>query len=280
MRRTIAVALILAVACGHGPSPAPEPSSPAAPPSAQAPGIAARLTEVSAQLDASIRAWRASGGTRSWPPPRDLQVLAVTQQELFGTLALHPALRASVLPQLAGPLRAETAANVAADAALLSLIVPSGHPSPVRTRAPLPADALLGDFHAAQTRFGVPWELLAAVNLVESRFGRVVSDSGAGAQGPMQFIPATWAAYGLGGDVHDPRDAIMGAANYLHASGSPGDDAGALYHYNPARAYVRAVLLYAQRMQRDPLAYYAYYNWQVFALTKHGLTQLTGPRIG
>jgi hypothetical protein len=56
--------------------------------------------------------------------------------------------------------------------------------------------------------------LPAAVNFVESAFGRVRSSSSAGVQGPMQFLPSTWAAHGLGGDVHDPRDAGLGAANW------------------------------------------------------------------
>ena len=72
------------------------------------------------------------------------------------------------------------------------------------------------------------WHVLAAVNYVESRFGRLRNESVSGARGPMQFMPATWRAYGLGGDVRDPRDAIMGAANYLHASGAPRDYAPAV----------------------------------------------------
>ncbi|MGH2579259.1 MAG: lytic transglycosylase domain-containing protein [Actinomycetota bacterium] len=116
-------------------------------------------------------------------------------------------------------------------------------------------------------------------NYTESKFGRVVSASSAGAQGPMQFIPSTWAAYGLGGDVHDPHDAILGAANYLHASGAPGNYRVALYHYNPVPEYVDAVMRYARQMTRDPRTFYAYYNWQVFVLTKHGDLRLTGPGL-
>ncbi len=89
----------------------------------------------------------------------------------------------------------------------------------------------------------------------------------------MQFIPSTWKAYGMGGDVHDPHDAILGAANYLHASGAPGDIHRALFAYNPADLYVDAVLRFAREMARDPLAYYALYNWQVFV----GDRRLTGP---
>ena len=68
----------------------------------------------------------------------------------------------------------------------------------------------------------------------------------------MQFLPATWRAYGLGGDVHDPHDAILGAANYLHASGAPGNLRRALYAYNRSTLYVDAVLAYARVMARRP----------------------------
>jgi membrane-bound lytic murein transglycosylase B len=104
--------------------------------------------------------------------------------------------------------------------------------------------------------------MLAAVNLVESAFGRVVHRSSAGAQGPMQFLPSTWRAYGLGGNIHSPRDAILAAANYLHQSGAPANDRHALYAYNPSRLYVDAVLTYAHEMIRDPLAYLTYYTWE------------------
>ena len=95
----------------------------------------------------------------------------------------------------------------------------------------------------------------------------------------MQFMPATWRAYGLGGDVDDPRDAILGAANYLRASGAPRDYAGALYAYNHSWSYVDAVLRYARQMQRDRHAYYAYYSWQVFVRTRSGERRLTGPGV-
>jgi membrane-bound lytic murein transglycosylase B len=104
--------------------------------------------------------------------------------------------------------------------------------------------------------------------MVESQFGRLRNESVSGARGPMQFMPATWAAYGLGGNVRDPRDAILGAANYLHANGAPRDEARALYHYNPSRLYVSAVRRYARRMRRDPDVFYEYYAWHVFVRGK------------
>src|SRR5919204_255205 len=96
----------------------------------------------------------------------------------------------------------------------------------------------------AQRRSHVGWRLLAAINLVESAFGRLRNDSVAGAQGPMQFMPSTWRAYGRG-DVHDPHEAILAAGRFLHAGGASANLRGALFHYNPSPAYVDAILRYA-----------------------------------
>jgi membrane-bound lytic murein transglycosylase B len=95
----------------------------------------------------------------------------------------------------------------------------------------------------------------------------------------MQFLPSTWRAYGLGGDVRDPHDAIFGAANYLRAAGAPGSYRRALYAYNPSALYVDAVLRYARRIARSPSAFLTYYSWQIFVRTPSGrLRRLTGPR--
>ena len=97
---------------------------------------------------------------------------------------------------------------------LVALTPPTRLPlSAFRTGPSLPARALLRFYREGERRF-VDWEVLAAVNFVETGFNKLRAGS-AGAQGPMQFMPATWRAYGLGGSVHDPRDAILGAANYL-----------------------------------------------------------------
>jgi membrane-bound lytic murein transglycosylase B len=125
----------------------------------------------------------------------------------------------------------------------------------------------------------VSWRVLGAVNLVESAFGRMRNRSTAGAQGPMQFIPATWAAYGMGGNIRDPHDAILGAANYLHANGAPRDYRSALYHYNPSSLYVNSVLEYADRIRRDARNFFAYYAWQVFVRTPGGSRRITGPGL-
>jgi hypothetical protein len=91
------------------------------------------------------------------------------------------------------------------------------------------------------------WAWLAAINRVETDFGRDLSVSSAGAIGWMQFEPATWAAYGVDAD-HDgvkdpykPIDAINGAANYLHASGAPANWQTAVFAYNHSAAYYQQV---------------------------------------
>jgi membrane-bound lytic murein transglycosylase B len=138
-----------------------------------------------------------------------------------------------------------------------------GPPPRIRIGRPRPAAELMRHYRDAQRRFGVGWHVLAAVNHVETKFGRYRNESISGARGPMQFMPATWRAYGMGGDVRDPRDAIMGAANYLRASGAPRDYRRALYAYNPSDLYVRTVRMYANRMARDPDAFAALYAREV-----------------
>ena len=131
----------------------------------------------------------------------------------------------------------------------------------------------------SQRRFGVPWSLLAAVNFVETAFNKLRNSSATGAQGPMQFMPATWRAYGLGGNVRNPHDAILGAANYLRASGAPHDLRRALHHYNASGSYVDAVLRYARQIGSDRTVFYALYSWQVFVKTPAGDRRVTGPGL-
>ncbi len=239
--------------------------------------LAERLSTSMVALYDAIDRWTAEGDTSSWPPPEEVVLHALFEQRVFRELARDPRLAEAVPARLPPRFAAEARANAEAGAALFSVVRRITGPVTLRTRRPEPAGVLLAYFIEAENRFGVDWEVLAAVALIESRFGRVTSRSSAGAQGPMQFLPSTWEAYGLGGDVHDPHDAIIGAANYLGSSGAPEDYPEALYRYNPVRAYVVAVLRYARQMMHDPRSYYAYYNWQVFVRTRHGDVRLTGP---
>jgi len=266
-------------------SPAPSPPEPEFVPAPDRAiprhptALAQELITTTEALHRSIDAWTQLGDPSEGEPPEALVLQALYQQRIIRFLARRTRLAERTLPLLPTWLRGETRANTKAAAELFSIVRPISRPSRFRTGPPEPAGVLLGWFRKAERRFKVDWELLAAVMYVESKFGRVLSTSTAGAQGPMQFIPSTWAAYGMGGDVHDPHDAIMGAANYLHRSGAPGDDRQALYAYNHSRAYVNAVLRYTNQMKRERRNYYAYYNWQVFVLTTSGDRRLTGPGL-
>jgi murein DD-endopeptidase MepM/ murein hydrolase activator NlpD len=115
---------------------------------------------------------------------------------------------------------------------------------------------LLPIYRAAEARYGVPWALLAAINQIESDFGRNPSVSSAGAVGWMQFMPPTWGLYGQDAnrdrrrDPFNPIDAIFSAARYLSASGVASDPRSAVFAYNHAEWYVDDVLARARRIQR------------------------------
>jgi membrane-bound lytic murein transglycosylase B len=129
------------------------------------------------------------------------------------------------------------------------------------------ASTILSFYLEAQRRFGIRWELLAAINFVESDFGRARTTAKADAQGPMQFEAATWRAYGLGGDVYSERDAVLAAANLLAANGGRTDERAALMHYNLSPLYWDAVLHLAHRMATVPSAFREYYAWKLYLRT-------------
>jgi hypothetical protein len=113
--------------------------------------------------------------------------------------------------------------------------------------------------------------VLAAVNLVETGMGRIDGVSVANAQGPMQFLPTTWAERGIGqGDIRDPHDAIQAAARYLVRRGGLQDIRKGLWGYNNSDNYGRAVLHYASLIREDPRAYYGIYHWEIHFGTAAG----------
>ncbi|HYG70794.1 MAG TPA: lytic transglycosylase domain-containing protein [Actinomycetota bacterium] len=250
-------------------------------PERRIPVRASRLADVLEETiiarEAAVERWSSSGGTAEWPVPDDVVLLTLYEQRIYRLLATRRALLSDVIDRLAHRSSAQARLVGGAGRALYEHFTPVSEVPDFRIRAPESADALRSYFRNGERRFEVAWEVLAAIMLVETRMGRIRSNSSAGAQGPMQFLPSTWDAYGLGGDVRDPHDAVLGAANYLDASGAPDDYRRALYAYNPVHAYVKAVWSYAKTMMRDPDTYYAFYNWQVFVRTTDGDVRLSGP---
>jgi cell wall-associated NlpC family hydrolase len=108
--------------------------------------------------------------------------------------------------------------------------------------------ALRPIWEAAGSTYGIPWEVLAAINKVETDFGRNLGPSSAGAVGWMQFMPSTWARWGIDAngdgvaDPNNPTDAIFSAARYLVGCGGQFDIARGVYCYNHANWYVNEVL--------------------------------------
>jgi hypothetical protein len=225
-------------------------------------------------LDGAIRKWLRVRGA----PPRDVVLFALYQQRLYRLLAREDRLARATLARLPKRLARVGRDFVTAHRGLYRLTPPIPGRT-IKVGAAPAAFALLGYYREAQRRFRVSWNVLAAVHFVESKFGKIRSASAAGAQGPMQFLPATWRAYGLGGNIYDAHDAIIGAANYLRASGASRDLRRALYAYNHSPAYVEAVLRYARRIAADRTVFYALYCWQVFVKTPSGDRRVTGPGL-
>ncbi|MHB8234169.1 MAG: lytic murein transglycosylase [Solirubrobacteraceae bacterium] len=117
---------------------------------------------------------------------------------------------------------------------------------------------LLPIYQAAGTAYGIPWQVLAAINEVETDYGRDLSISSAGAEGWMQFLPAEWAQYGVDAngdgfkDPYNPADAIFAAARYLRAAGGDSDIKAGVFSYNHSQAYVESVMLRAQLLGGTP----------------------------
>jgi hypothetical protein len=204
--------------------------------------------------------------------PRVLAAAGHLQQLGYRVLGARPAWDARVLRAVPDRLAPVVTANIRVRRELRSMQQTLSDTLPAwRIVRPAPTTALRSYYRKAERRFGVGWEYLAAINLVETGMGRIRGTSVAGAQGPMQFLPSTWAEYGRG-DINSPHDAILAAARYLAANGfaRPGGRPGAIYRYNNHPAYVRAVSLLARRMEQDPRAFLGYYHWQVYYVTTEG----------
>ena len=117
---------------------------------------------------------------------------------------------------------------------------------------------LLPIYQAAAVEYGVPWQILAAINEIETNYGSDQSVSTAGAEGWMQFMPSTWLQYGVDAldagyaDPYNPVDAIFAAARYLRAAGAAQNLSGAILAYNHSQEYVDSVLLRAKLISSYP----------------------------
>ena len=275
----LVVLLCALVAC----SPSPKPSAPlptsttaAAPPAAAPaavepqpaqPRLAADPVQIAENLIGDEYAIRASS-----TPETALVAAARRQQKAYRVLARHPEWDAVVRPRVPPALLDAFDRNINArrQVARVNGGAPPDTMPAWRIVAPPPADELLGYYRKAQDASGVGWAYLAAINMIETGFGRIAGVSTAGAQGPMQFLPSTFAAYGEGGDIHSPHDSIMAAGRHLAANGFTEDPGRALYRYNNSDRYVQAVTDYATVLESEPATFAGYYRWDVYYVTTAG----------
>ena len=130
-------------------------------------------------------------------------------------------------------------------------------------RRSVAAEELLADYRDAEATTGIAWYWLAAIHLQETRMGRIIGTSSAGAVGPMQFLPSTWAAVlRRRSDKYSRRNNRRG--DVPRQSGGPADMQAALHEYNPSDSYVATVTAFAENMRDNPQLFAAYREWQVF----------------
>lgn len=236
-----------------------------------APIVAQDPAGLAVQLEGAERAIRDPATSET-----QMTVAGHLQQIAYRRLADNPAWDAEVRSRMPADLVPVVEAHTYAARELRALVRrPQAMMPAWRIVAPRPLAELRTFYAEGQAAHGVPWQYLAAVHLTETRMSRLAGTSSAGAQGPMQFLPSTWAAYGEG-DINDDHDAILGAARYLAANGGsctagqPCDLQRALHRYNPTPRYVNAVTVYAEQMKANELTLRGYYHWQVYYLTTLG----------
>jgi hypothetical protein len=191
---------------------------------------------------------------------------AIRQQQVdMLQVATHPEITSSVIndapPEIAYVLRDTVGAwwSIWRLAGIDEFNLVRIHPHQLDGAAP--SGTLAAYYKASAAHYQIDWTFLASINFIESDFGRVTGPSSAGALGPMQFMPGTWTAYGAGGDVNSPKDAIDAAARYLFLSGARGNMDKALYAYNHDYDYVAAVNYYADVIRHDGTWLDRLYYW-------------------
>jgi hypothetical protein len=192
------------------------------------PSVVKQREQKSSERDAKAHSPAGSSGAPGAPPSSGSNNVAPAPQQVAAQ---------------AGLLAAELAGSAASTQALAYYRIPL---------------FLLPIYQAAAAQYGVPWQILAAINEIETDYGNDVSVSSAGAVGWMQFMPATWLQYGVDAlnagyaDPYNPVDAIFAAARYLRAAGAPGNLHAAILAYNHSAAYLSSVLLRAKLISRYP----------------------------
>jgi murein DD-endopeptidase MepM/ murein hydrolase activator NlpD len=243
------------------PSPVePAPVATGTNPQGDVPGAAASAAPQSS--DAQSEPGVADVGTvgvpaASAPAPAQLAHAVAAEPSHLRRGPRHPRATALNRPVAHGPARkpAKPAAAVPTAAQLPSTQEFEGLPPGFLTlHADEPPPYLVPIYKQAGHRYEVPWRVLAAINQIETDYGQNLSVSSAGAEGWMQFMPATWQEWGVDAD-HDgyanpysPQDAIFAAARYLQASGAAHDLPRAIFAYNHADWYVAEVLLRARTL--------------------------------
>nr|WP_264015803.1 lytic transglycosylase domain-containing protein [[Mycobacterium] manitobense] len=241
--------------------------APAPPPEPAQPRLAAEPAQITDDLIADERALRDPSS-----PEAVLSTAARRQQAAYRAIGRHPEWDAVTRPRIPQSLLTVFDLNVSARRALDALLQGEAKDTlPAwRIDPPRPAQELLSHYREAEAASGVGWNYLAAINLVETRLGSIVGTSTAGAQGPMQFLPSTFAAYGDGGDIYAPRDSILAAGRHLAANGFAADPGRALFRYNNSEDYVQGITDYAAVLAADPAAFNGYHRWEVYYRTTAG----------
>ncbi len=224
----------------------PATTTPAAPPVAEAPTVVVQRRQKTTPSKSKNRnltttATQTQPTTGSQPAGKGANGGAKGPTTASGPNGVAPS--PQVVAAQAGALAAELASSAASVQALGFYRIPL---------------FLLPIYQAAAIQYGVPWQILAAINEVETDYGSDLSVSSAGAEGWMQFEPSTWLQYGVDAldagyaDPYNPVDAVFAAARYLHAAGASTNLRGAILAYNHSDAYAESVLLRAKLISSYP----------------------------
>ncbi|MEM9653689.1 MAG: lytic transglycosylase domain-containing protein [Actinomycetota bacterium] len=250
------------------PEPEPDVQPEVAPDRRPLPESAAAMVPA---LDAAELAVRDGGQTVA-----DRAAWGRRQQSLYRHLANNPEWVPTVLAETDPAIRGAVELNWTARENLSLLLATETLHDELpawRVEPPAPAEELIGYYKEAEEAWGIQWEFLAGINLIETRMGRIQGVSSAGAIGPMQFLPTTWAEC-CDGDPTTPQDAIIGAAKYLTIRGGPENMDRAIWGYNNSDYYVNAVTAYANVLMADEQAYHGYHAWEIYFLSTEGLLRI------